>query len=73
LRQIRDLTEIKQTVENLLTALAGMNLKAGEITKKALILAGQLEETSLFLVIIREEEAAMVSRVRYIICRLITL
>jgi hypothetical protein len=50
-----------------------MSLEAGKVIKRVLILARQLEEASLFLVIIRKEEAAMILRVGYIICRLIIL
>jgi hypothetical protein len=66
------LAEVESTAKNLLIALAGVSLKAGETTEKVSILAGQLKEIFLFLVIIREEEIAMALRVRYIICRLVT-
>jgi hypothetical protein len=52
--------------------LAKISLKAGKVTEKASILAGQLKKASLSLVIIREEEAVIVSKVRCTICRLMT-
>ena len=72
LRQARDLAEAESTAENLSTALAGVSLEAGEATERASILAGQLEEASLSLVMAREEEAAMAPRVGCTICRLMT-
>jgi hypothetical protein len=71
LRQTRDLAEAESTAENLSTALAGVSIEAGEATERASILAGQLEEASLSLVMVREEEAAMVLRVGCTICRLV--
>jgi hypothetical protein len=67
------LAEAENTAKNLSTALAKMSIKVRETIKRALILAGQLEEASLFLIIIREEEAVMVLRVGCTICRLVTL
>jgi hypothetical protein len=52
--------------------LTGISLEAGETTERVSILAGQLKEVSLFLMIAREEEAVRVLKVRYIICRLVT-
>jgi hypothetical protein len=52
--------------------LARVSLKAGKTTEKASILAGQLEKISLSLIITREKEAAIVLKVGYIICRLMT-
>jgi hypothetical protein len=49
-----------------------MSLKAEKATERASILAGQLKEVSLFLVIVREEEAAIIPRVGCTICRLVT-
>jgi hypothetical protein len=72
LRQTRDLAEAESTAENLSTALAGVSIEAGEATERASILAGQLEEASLSLVMAREEEAAMAPRVGCTICRLVT-
>jgi len=65
------LAEIESTAENLLIALTGLSVEAGEITKKALILAGQLEEASLSLIMFKEKEAIMALKNEYIICRLI--
>jgi hypothetical protein len=67
------LVKVENTAENLLTALTGVSLKAGKTTKKISILVGQLEKVFLSLIIIREEEAAIIPRVRYIICRLVIL
>jgi hypothetical protein len=66
------LAEAESTAENLSTALAGMSIKTEKTTKKVSILAGQLEKTSLSLVIIRKEEAVMILKIRYIIYRLMT-
>jgi hypothetical protein len=66
------LAEAENTAENLSTALARLSIKTGEATERTSILAGQLEEISLSLIIVREEEAAMISKVRYIIYRLMT-
>jgi hypothetical protein len=49
-----------------------MNIKIGKMTEKASILAEQLKKISLSLIIVREEEAVMKLRVRYIIYRLMT-
>jgi hypothetical protein len=72
LRQGRDLAEAESTTENLSTALTGLSVETEEATEKASILAGQLEKTSLSLVIAREEEAAMVPRNECTICHLVT-
>jgi hypothetical protein len=73
LRQGRDLAETESTAENLSTALAGLSVEIGKAIERVSILAGQLEEASLFLVIIREEEATIVLRNECTICHLVTL
>ena len=72
LRQARDLAEAESTAENLSTALAGVSLEAEEATERASILAGQLEEASLSLVMAREEEAIMAPRDECTTCRPMT-
>jgi hypothetical protein len=64
------LAEAESTAENLSIALAGLSIEAGKAIKRVSILAGQLEEVFLFLMIVREEEAAIVLKVGCIICRL---
>jgi hypothetical protein len=64
------LAEVESAAKNLSTVLAGVSFEAGEATERALILAGQLEEASLSLVMVREEEAIMALRSECIICRL---
>jgi hypothetical protein len=53
------------------TVLTGISLKIGKITKRVLILAGQLKKIFLFLIIVREKKAIIILKVRCIICRLI--
>jgi hypothetical protein len=53
--------------------LAKISLEAGKAIERVSILAGQLEEISLFLVIAREEKAVMALKVRCIICCLMIL
>jgi hypothetical protein len=67
------LAKAENTAENLSTTLAKVSIKVGKAIERASILAEQLEEISLSLVIIREEEAVMALKVGYIICRLVTL
>jgi hypothetical protein len=67
------LAEAESTAKNLSIVLAGISLKAGKAIEKAFILIGQLEEVSLFLVIAKEEETVIIPKIRYIICRLVTL
>jgi hypothetical protein len=67
------LVEAESTVENLSIALAGVSIEAGKTIERASILAGQLEKAFLFLVMVREEEAVIVLRVGYTICRLVIL
>jgi len=50
------LEEAENTVENLSAALAGLSVEAGEIIERASILAGQLEEVSLSLILLKKEE-----------------
>jgi hypothetical protein len=50
-----------------------MSLEAGKIIERASTLAEQLEKASLFLIMAREKEAAMILKIGYIICRLVTL
>jgi hypothetical protein len=52
--------------------LAGISLKARKAIKKASILTEQLEKASLSLIMAKEKEAAIVPRVKYTICRLMT-
>jgi hypothetical protein len=66
------LAEVENTAENLLTALAGINIEAGKTTEKISILVGQLKKASLSLVIARKKEAIITLRVRYTIYRLVT-
>jgi hypothetical protein len=72
LRQGRDLAEAESTAENLSTALAGLSVEVGEATERASILAGQLEEASLSLVMAREEETTVAPRNECTICHLVT-
>jgi hypothetical protein len=65
------LAEAENIAKNLSTALAGLSVKAREVTERVSILAGQLKEISLFLIITREEEAVMTLRNECIIYRLI--
>jgi hypothetical protein len=67
------LAETESTVKNLSIALARVSIKAEKTIKRVSILAGQLEKVSLSLVIIREEEAVIVPRIGYTICRLVIL
>jgi hypothetical protein len=53
-------------------ALAGISLKAGKTIERVSILARQLKEIFLSLVMAREEKAAIILRVGCIICRLVT-
>jgi hypothetical protein len=52
--------------------LAGVSLEVGKATERVSILAEQLEEVFLFLIMAREEEVARVLRAGCIICRLMT-
>jgi hypothetical protein len=52
--------------------LAGISLKAGKTIKRVSILVKQLKKVSLFLVVVREEEAAIILRIGYTIYRLMT-
>jgi hypothetical protein len=65
------LAEAESITKKLSTALAGLSVETGEVTEKASILAGQLEKTSLSLIITREEEAVITLKNEYIIYRLI--
>jgi hypothetical protein len=66
------LAEAESTAENLLTVLAKMSIKAGKTIKRVSILARQLKEISLSLVMAREKEAVIVLKVECAICRLMT-
>jgi hypothetical protein len=66
------LAEAKNTAENLSIALVGLNVEVGEVIERVSILAGQLEEASLFLVMVREKEVMIAPRNEYIICHLVT-
>jgi hypothetical protein len=65
------LAKIENTAENLSTVLIGVSLEAGKATEKISILARQLKKISLSLIMIRKEEAVIISKIRYIIYRLI--
>jgi hypothetical protein len=65
------LAKAESIAENLSTALTGLSIKVKEVTERASILAGQLEKVSLFLIMIRGEEAVITLRNECIICRLI--
>jgi hypothetical protein len=64
------LAEAESTAENLSTILAGLSVETEKAIERVSILAGQLEKMSLFLAIIKEEEAIMALRNECIICRL---
>jgi hypothetical protein len=53
--------------------LAGLSVEIGETTERVLILVGQLEEASLSLMMVREEEVIIVLRVGCTICSLMFL
>jgi hypothetical protein len=53
--------------------LAGISLEAGKAIERISILAGQLKETFLFLMVTREEETVRALKIGYIICCLVTL
>ena len=59
-------------VKNLSTVLAGLNVETEKVIKRVSILAGQLEKTSLSLVMAREEEIIITLRNECTICHLIT-
>jgi hypothetical protein len=67
------LAKAENTAKNLSTALTGMSIKAKKTTKKISILARQLKKVFLSLIIVKEKEAAIIPKVKYIIYRLITL
>jgi hypothetical protein len=48
-----------------------MNLKTGKTSKRALILAKQLEKASLSLVITKKEKIIIMLKNEYTICRLV--
>jgi len=52
--------------------LIRLSIKAEKTIKRASILAGQLEEASLFLIMIRKEKAIITPKTGYTICRLMT-
>jgi hypothetical protein len=66
------LAEIESTTENLSIALAGLSVEAGKAIERISILAGQLKEASLSLVMARKKKAMIAPRNEYIICYLIT-
>jgi uncharacterized protein YwgA len=72
LRQKKDLAKVENTAKNLSIALAEMNIEIKKTIKKISILTEQLEKISLFLIVTREEEVAMVLRIGCTIYRLIT-
>jgi hypothetical protein len=67
------LEEAENMAKNLSAALAGLNVEAGKVTERVLILAGQLKEVSLSLILLKEKEATGVLDNKYIIYRLIAL
>ena len=67
------MAEVESTVKNLSTALAGLNIKTGKTIKRVSILAGQLKEISLFLIIAREKKVIMALKSECTICRLTIL
>jgi peroxiredoxin len=66
------LAEAENTTKNLSTALAGMSIKTEKTIKRASILAKQLKEISLSLIMARKKKAAMIPKIEYTICRLMT-
>jgi hypothetical protein len=66
------LAETESIAENLSIALTKLSIKAKKAIKRVLILAGQLKEAFLFLMIIREEGAAIILRIGCTIYRLMT-
>jgi hypothetical protein len=66
------LAEAENTAKNLSTILTGLSVETEKTTKRASILAGQLKETSLSLIITREKEAIIALKNEYIICHLMT-
>ena len=48
--------EAENTAKNLSAALAGLSVEAGEVTERASILTGQLEEASLSLILLKKEK-----------------
>jgi hypothetical protein len=57
LRQARNLKEAENTAKNLSIVLTGLNVEAGKITERALILTRQLEKISLSLILPKEKKA----------------
>jgi hypothetical protein len=55
------LEEAENTAENLLVVLAGLSVEVGKITERVSILAGQLKEVSLFLILLKKEEVIWIS------------
>jgi len=66
------LAETESTAENLSIALTGLSVEIGEATERVSILAGQLEEASLFLIMVREEKAMITPKNECIIYHLMT-
>jgi hypothetical protein len=66
------LAEAENTAKNLSTILTGLSVETEKTTKRASILAGQLKETSLSLIITREKEAIIALKNEYTICYLVT-
>jgi hypothetical protein len=64
------LAKVESIVKNLSTVLAGLSVEAGKVIKKASILAGQLEEISLSLIMFREKDIIRAPGNEYIICHL---
>jgi hypothetical protein len=67
------LKETENTAKNLSAALAGLNVKAGEIIERVSILTGQLEKVSLSLILLKKKEVTRIPGNEYIIYRLIAL
>ena len=66
------MAEAENIAKNLSIALVELSVEIGEMIERVLILAGQLEEASLFLVMAREKEAIIALKNEYIICHLVT-
>jgi hypothetical protein len=71
LRQRRDLAETESTAENLSIALAGLNIEAGKTIERISILAGQLKEVSLSLVMARKKGIMIALKNECTICHLV--
>ena len=66
------MAKAENTAENLSITLAGLSVEIRKATERASILAGQLEEISLSLVMARKKEITIAPRNEYIIYYLMT-